>query len=77
MGGRVRQGLDSEVVNFQLDSLFSPRPCTKVIGKEGKMAAYYSYIQPSGWPEKLNSSIQVKLYEVNNPVIEWLLNSMK
>ena len=34
MGGSFRLGLNSEVVPFQLKSLFSPRPCTKIDGEK-------------------------------------------
>ena len=45
---------------FQLHLLFSPRPCTKAMGKTSKIAASYFCILPSDWPERFNYSIQVK-----------------
>ena len=53
--------------HFQLDSLFSPRPCTKVMGEKSKMAAPYICILPSDWPKWTYSSIQVQLYESQPP----------
>ena len=43
MGGRFRRGLHSDVVTFQLDSLFSPRPCAKVMGKKQDGSPLFLY----------------------------------
>ena len=59
--GDFRQGLNSEVVTFQLDSLFSTRPCSKVMGKKEDGSLLFVY-PPSDWPEWFYSSTQVQLY---------------
>ena len=47
MGGSFRQGPNSAVVTFQLDSLFSPRPCTKVMGEKQDGSQIFLY--PDFW----------------------------
>ena len=59
MGGSFRHCLDSKVVTFSTRLTVQPLP--KVMG-EKQDCNFLFCIQSSGWPERLYSSIQVKLY---------------
>ena len=71
MRGCFWRGLNSEVVTLstRLDvQPISLHPWAKVMGKS-KMTASYFCMQPSDWPERLYSSIQVKLYGYDENVL--------
>ena len=61
MGEILGEGWIQNLSHFQLDLLFSPHPCTKVIGKTQDGTSYFCNL-PSDWLERLYSSIQVKFY---------------
>ena len=53
---------------YQIHSLFGPRSCTKLLGKNQENSILFFCTMPSDWPERFYYSIQVKPYATEWPL---------